>query len=51
MKLVMKGAFTRAKYFFEGVEKCIHDCVGIKCHKTHVLPRMATKEMFQEIHT
>ncbi|CAF2329591.1 unnamed protein product [Brassica napus] len=50
MKLVMKGAFTRAN-IFEGVEKCIHDCVGIKCHKTHVLPRIAAKEIFQEIHT
>ncbi|WZZ21339.1 hypothetical protein YC2023_122726 [Brassica napus] len=37
--------------FFEGVEKCIHDCVGIKCHKTHVLPWIAAKEIFQEIHT
>ncbi|CAF1920899.1 hypothetical protein Bca4012_052757 [Brassica carinata] len=26
--------------------KCIHDCVGSKCHKTHVLPRMTTKEIF-----
>ncbi|CAN6861894.1 unnamed protein product [Brassica oleracea] len=32
-------------------ERCIHDCVGIKCHKTHVLPRMEAKKMFQEIHT
>ena len=24
---------SSCQIFFEGVEKCIHDCVGIKCHK------------------
>ncbi|KAF8046692.1 hypothetical protein N665_3517s0002 [Sinapis alba] len=42
---------SSCQIFFVGVDKCIHDCVGIKCHKTHVLPRKAANRMFQEIHT
>ncbi|CAF2219558.1 unnamed protein product [Brassica rapa subsp. narinosa] len=26
---------SSCQIFFEGVDKCIHDCVGTKCHKTH----------------
>ncbi|CAH8337939.1 unnamed protein product [Eruca vesicaria subsp. sativa] len=42
---------SSCQIFFREVEKCIHDCIGIKCHKSHVPPRMADTGVFQEIHT
>ncbi|CAH8385594.1 unnamed protein product [Eruca vesicaria subsp. sativa] len=42
---------SSCQIFFREVYKCIHDCIGIKCHKSHGPPRMVAKGMSQEIHT
>nr|VDC91609.1 unnamed protein product [Brassica oleracea] len=47
----VRRCISSCEIFYREVDKCIHDCIGIKCHKSNVLPRMATKGMFQEIHT
>ncbi|CAA7032908.1 unnamed protein product [Microthlaspi erraticum] len=44
-----RRCISKCEIFYVGVDKCIHDCVGTKCHKAPVLPRRTAKGMFQEV--